>query len=148
MASIDVTSVIDVDVDRVWAVVRDFNAMPNWHPFVARSRIEGGAPSDQVGCVRNFYTHDDGNIREQLLALSDLEHSFWYSILDSPMPMTNYVAGLSLKSISDGDRTLGRWQATFNCAPEVENDLKTMISTDVFQGGFNALKSRFGMGAS
>lgn len=38
MASIDVTSVIDVDVDRVWAVVRDFNAMPNWHPFVARSR--------------------------------------------------------------------------------------------------------------
>ncbi|MEM7599262.1 MAG: SRPBCC family protein [Pseudomonadota bacterium] len=144
MASVDVSSVIGADVDRVWAVVRDFNAMPNWHPLIDRSRIEEGAPSDQVGCVRNFYLTDGGNIREKLLSQSDREHSFWYSILDSPMPLTNYVAGLELQRITDGNRTFARWRATFNCAPEDEPGLTEMISMDVFQGAFDALNARFG----
>ena len=54
----------------------DFNALPNWTPFVADSRIEQNRPSDQIGCVRNFHLKDGGRIRERLLALSDYEMSF------------------------------------------------------------------------
>ena len=91
MANVDVSSVVNADIDRVWAVVRDFNNMSSWHPLLDRSRIEEGAPSDQIGCVRNFYLKDGGNIRERLLSLSDKDYSFWYSILESPMPLTDYV---------------------------------------------------------
>jgi len=32
-----------------WARVRDFNGLPNWHPAIADSRIEGGEPADKIG---------------------------------------------------------------------------------------------------
>jgi hypothetical protein len=65
------SSVIDAPADRVWEVVRDFNGLPDWHPLIADSRIEGGLAADRVGCIRNFRTRDGGLIREQLLTLSD-----------------------------------------------------------------------------
>lgn len=145
MASVDVSSVVGANIDRVWAVVRDFNGMPNWHPLIDRSRIEEGAPSDQIGCVRNFYLTDGGNIRERLLSQSDKDYSFWYTILDSPMPLTNYVAGLEMQRITDRDRTFCRWRATFDCAPEEEAGLVELISGAVFQAAFDALNDRFGV---
>ena len=75
------SSVIDHSVDTVWGKIRDFNDLPGWHPAIADSQIEGGLSSDQVGCIRNFNLKDDGgNIREQLLTLSDKEHTCTYSI--------------------------------------------------------------------
>lgn len=143
MIDLLVSSVIPARIDRVWAVVRDFNAMPSWHPLIAESRIETGAPSDQIGCVRNFSTTDGGRIRERLLSLSDQEHSFSYSILDSDLRLLDYKAGLSLERITDGDATFGRWRATFRTPPGMEEELSRLVADEVFQAGFEALKSRF-----
>ena len=68
------STVIDAPIERVWAVLRDFNSHDQWHDVVADSRIEGGERSDQVGCVRSFTLKDGNRIREQLLTLSDSEH--------------------------------------------------------------------------
>ena len=87
---------------------------------------------------------DGGFIRERLLALSDYDFSCTYAILESPMGVENYVATLKLTPITDGDRTFAEWSAEFDCAPEREAELVALIGTDVFQGGFDALKSRFG----
>ncbi len=38
------STIIDVPVDRLWAVVRDFNAHDQYHPIVATSQIERGYP--------------------------------------------------------------------------------------------------------
>ena len=95
MAKVYSSAVIPAPASAVWAVVRDFNALPKWTPFVAESRIEQNKPSDQIGCIRNFRLKDGGRIREQLLALSDYEMSFEYSILESPMGVENYIATLS-----------------------------------------------------
>ncbi len=35
-------SVIDASADTVWSRIRDFNALPQWHPGIADSRIENG----------------------------------------------------------------------------------------------------------
>ena len=67
------STIIDVPVDRLWAVVRDFNAHDQYHPIVATSLIERGYPVDKVGCVRRFTLQDGNELREQLLSLSDLE---------------------------------------------------------------------------
>jgi len=144
MPQVYTSSVIGASADRVWAAVRDFNALPDWHPAIAESRIEGGAPSDQVGCVRAFRLHDGGAIREKLLALSDYDYCCTYSILESPMGVENYVATLKLTPITDGSRTFAEWSAEFDCAPEREAELVQQISRGVFQGGFDALKERFG----
>ena len=54
MTKIFVSAVIDAPIKKVWAQVRDFNNLPEWHPKFSRSHIEGGLPSDQIGCIRNW----------------------------------------------------------------------------------------------
>ena len=141
MIRVYTSSVIDAPADGVWAVVRDFNALPAWHPVIAESRIEQGQPSDQVGCVRAFRLRDGGRLREQLLALSDFDYQCVYSILESPMPLSGYVATLKLTPVTDGNRTFVEWSAEFDCAPEKEKELAQNIGQGVFQAGFDALKT-------
>ena len=144
MVKVYTSSVIDAPADRVWAAVRDFNALPQWHPAIRDSRIEGNHPSDKIGCIRNFNLRDGGNIRERLLALSDYDFSCTYSILESPMGVREYIATLKLSPITDGNRTFAEWTAEFDCAPERAGALAQHVGQGVFQGGFDGLKRSFG----
>ena len=144
MARVYISSVIGVSAARVWERLRDFNALPRWHPTIRDSRIEDALPADKVGCIRNFNLQNGDNIREQLLGLSDYDMFCTYSILESPMPLEDYVATLRLTPITDGDRCFAEWSAEFSCDPDVEEDLVDGIGRDVFQVGFDALKRHFG----
>ncbi len=117
MPEVYVSSVIPAPAGEVWALIRDFNALPAWNPVDARQPHRGGAPADQVGCVREIRLRDGGRIRERLLALSDFDYSCVYSILESPMEVTNYVATLKFTPITDGDATFAEWSAEFDCPP-------------------------------
>src|SRR5262245_61650375 len=142
MPKVYTSSVIDAPAAQVWAIIRDFNALPAWHPAIADSRIELHQPSDKVGCIRNFILKDGGRIREQLLALSDYDYAVTYSILESPMGVDNYIATLKLTPITDGNRTFAEWTAEFDCPPARADELARDIGQGVFQGGFEALKAR------
>jgi hypothetical protein len=145
MARAHASSVIHAPIEEVWARIRDFNGLANWHPAVAKSEIEGGGPSDRVGCVRVLTLQDGGVIRERLLEMSDLGHHYSYTILESPLPVANYRATLRLRRISDGDRTYAEWNATFDPnPPEKQAATENLLSNGVFQGGFDALKKHFG----
>jgi len=139
-----VSSVIPAPAGEVWAVIRDFNALPAWNPLVTDSRIEAARSPDQVGCIREFRTRAGGRIRERLLALSDFDYSCTYAILESPMGVENYIATLKLTPVTDGNATFAEWSAEFDCPPEREAELVAAIGGGVFQGGFDALKARFG----
>ena len=146
MARVYTSSVISVPPDRVWERIRGFNDLPRWHPMIRESRIEEALPADKVGCIRNFNLQNGDNIREQLLGLSDYDMFVTYSILDSPMPLADYVATLRLTPVTEGDWTFIEWTAEFSCDPSDEDELVAMIGTDVFQAGFDALKRQFGGG--
>ncbi len=140
MPRVYVSTVIDAPAAKVWGRVRDFNALPRWHPAIRDSRIENGEPPDRVGCIRDFHLQNGDRIREQLLGLSDHDYFCTYAILESPMPLTDYVATLRLTPITDGDRTFAEWTAEFDCAADAAEGLVDGIGGNVFQAGFNALK--------
>jgi hypothetical protein len=144
MIRVYVSSVIDAPADAVWARIRDFNGLPQWHPAIADSRIENGEPCDKIGCIRHFHTRDGGLIRERLLALSDYDYSCTYAILESPMGVENYTATLKLTPVTDNARTFIEWSAEFDCDEARERELSELIGQGVFQGGFDALKKHFG----
>ena len=144
MPRVYVSTVVNARNDRVWSRLRDFNGLPNWHPAIAESRIEGGEPADKIGCVRDFTLRNGDRIREKLLGLSDFDMFCTYAILESPMGVENYVATLRLTPVTDGDKTFLEWSAEFDCAPERETELVNSIGNGVFQGGFDALKRVFG----
>ncbi len=140
MPRVYISSVINAPAARVWERIRDFNALPRWVPAVRESRIENGEPSDKIGCVRAFRLQNGDPLREKLLGLSDFDYFCTYSILESPMPLTDYIATVRLTPVTDGDRTFAEWTAEFECAPEVAEELVTNIGQNVFQAAFDALK--------
>jgi hypothetical protein len=144
MAKVYVSAIVNLPVDQVWAYARDFNGHHEWHPVIAESHIEGGGPSDQVGCVRNFKLTDGGHLRERLLSFSDLDRTFTYSIIVSPMPIENYVATFTCKPVTEGDKTFVEWKAEFDVAPENEADIKERVGRRTFAAGILALAKKLG----
>ena len=144
MARVYVSSVLGAPSGRVWERIRDFNGLPKWHPRIRDSRIEDALPADKVGCIRNFHLQNGDLIREQLLGLSDYELFCTYSILESPMPLEDYIATIKVTPVTDGDRSFVEWSAEFTCGVELEADLVAGIGNDFFQAGFEALKRHFG----
>jgi hypothetical protein len=145
MTKIFVSAVIDAPIEKVWAQVRDFNNLPQWHPKFSRSHIEGGLPGDQVGCVRNFdIAGGGGTIRERLLELSDLEHSFRYCILTSPLAVKDYVAQLTLYPVTVGDKTVGVWTAEFEPTNDDEAGTVDAVANGTFGLAFEVLNRKLG----
>lgn len=134
------STVFEQPIDAVWAILRDFNAHDRWHPAVATSAIERGAPPDRVGCVRRFTLRAGGELREQLLSLSDLETTLAYCLLDTPIPLFNYVAHLRLVPVTDGDRTFAHWESRFTTPAGREAELGAMVGDDIYAAGFAAVR--------
>ena len=45
--------------------------------------------------------------------------------------------------MTDGDRTYAEWTASFDAPPEEADKVAEGMGANVFQGGFNALKTHF-----
>ncbi|MGY4455679.1 hypothetical protein ACVWZR_010339 [Bradyrhizobium sp. i1.3.1] len=134
------STILDAPTDAVWDVLRDFNGHDRWHPAVATSTIERAHSPDKIGCVRRFKLQDGSELREQLLALSDLEQTFSYCLLDTPVPMFNYVAHVRLLPVTDGDRTFWHWESRFSTRPEDRDRIVHMVAEDIYQAGFEAIR--------
>lgn len=141
------STVIDAPIERVWQVLRDFNSHDQWHDVVETSRIEGGESSAQVGCVRDFALRDGNRIREQLLTLDDREHKSTYCIVEATVPLQRYVATVTLKPVTDGNRTFWHWESTFATPPGQERELREMVARDVYEAGFANLRRHLERGA-
>jgi NADPH:quinone reductase-like Zn-dependent oxidoreductase/uncharacterized protein YndB with AHSA1/START domain len=140
------STIIDAPIERVWSVLRDFNSHDQWHDAVEASRIEGGERSDQVGCVRNFTLRDGNHIREQLLTLSDTEYKSTYCIVEATVPLQRYVAAVTLKPVTDGNRTFWHWESTFATPPGMERELHDMVAKGVYETGFENLRRHLRQG--
>jgi uncharacterized protein YndB with AHSA1/START domain len=134
------STVIDAPVEAVWAVLRDFNGHDQWHPAVAESHIERGQTSDRIGCVRRFKLRDGSELRERLLTLSDADMAFSYCLLETPVPLLNYVAHVRLAPVTDGDRTFWHWESRFDTPAGREAEFARMVGEDIYVGGFEAIR--------
>ena len=141
------STVIDAPIERVWAVLRDFNSHADWHEVVEASRIEGDERGDQVGCVRSFTLRDGNRIREQLLSLSDSENKSTYCIVEATLPLQRYVATVTLKPVTDGNRTFWHWESTFATPPGRERELRDTVARGVYEAGFANLRRYLERGA-
>jgi NADPH2:quinone reductase len=141
------STIIDAPIERVWAVLRDFNSHDQWHDVVDQSRIEGGERGDQVGCVRNFMLKDGNHIREQLLTLSDPDYKSTYCIVEATVPLQRYVATVTLKPVTDGNRTFWHWESTFGTPPGMERELHDVVAKGVYEAGFENLRRHLRSGA-
>ena len=136
------TAIIKAPVEAVWAEIRDFSALASWHPGISHSEIEGGGDPDLVGCIRVLTLGGGAQARERLLMLDDSRYSFSYNFETPAFPIENYVATVELVPVTNDDRTLAIWIATFDERPEDKGVYEELISEAVFAAGWAALAER------
>jgi hypothetical protein len=127
----------------IWEIIRDFNNYPVWVGGTGESRIEDGKSGDAVGAVRNVH-YKGRNIRQRLLALSDVERSQTYEFCGPPsLPMEGFKATLRVFEIVDGERAFVEWWADFDCEEVRREELCATLS-GWFGGWLESLRSAIG----
>ncbi|MCF8159620.1 MAG: SRPBCC family protein [Polaromonas sp.] len=150
MVNVTRTVTLRVPAERAWALLRDFNAMPQWNDTVRSSRIENG-PADRVGCTRVLEFDDGGLWTHQLTGLSDEDRCLQYRITGTPQPMRvpvwNYRARICVQSLSARTENSYAYEASA-CAVSWRAEFETDREADmqeragqVFERGFFGLRA-------
>ena len=137
MAHVVRSTIIDASTDQVWGGAARFQRLRSLAPCLGGQRRSSAARARiaSVACAA-FKLADGSELREQLLALSDLEQSFSYCLLDTPIPLFNYVAHVRLLPVTDGDRTFWHWESRFTTRPGEEKPMTDLVSERDLSGGF------------
>ena len=112
------SKVLEAPADQVWALVRTFDALPQWMPFIAACDLKDGARPDQVGAVRVITRADGAVVEETLLELSDRHQRIGFTISKGDVPMRNTYATITVHEVTADGRAYVEWQAQF----DVEGD--------------------------
>ncbi|MGW4229509.1 SRPBCC family protein [Streptomyces sp. NPDC004980] len=110
------SSVFTSSADETWAVVRQFNSLPDWHPAIRASDITGGGDGLTPGAVRVLTGMDGSIYRERLVALDDAGRNLTYEIVEAPLPVRGYRSTLHVQPVADTGGTFLSWHATFDPA--------------------------------
>ena len=62
------------------------------------------------------------------------------------MPLQRYVATVTLKPVTDGNRTFWHWESTFATPPGMERELRDMVAQGVYEAGFENLRRHLRQG--
>jgi Polyketide cyclase / dehydrase and lipid transport len=80
-------------------------------------------------------TQTDGAVfREVLVALSDVERSYAYTFVGSPVPVRDHLTTLRVLPVTDGDRSYAEWSSRFESDPEHEAQLVDLINRNFLAG--------------
>jgi carbon monoxide dehydrogenase subunit G len=136
---------IDAPPSVVWAKIRNFDALKDWHPAVADSAADQG---NAVGSVRRVLLKGGGELTETLEAHDDAKMKYSYRAKDGgALPVTNYTSSISVSA--EGSQSVVEWRGAFyrgypnNDPPPEQNDeaaVKAIVG--VYKGGLDNLKKR------
>lgn len=141
MAKVQMSTTLPVPAQTVWNTIGGFNALAEWHPGVAKSEQE----TEKDGAtVRRLTLTGGGTIVERLERKSDQERVYTYSILESPLPVANYVATLKARD-EGGNRCTVEWSSEFEPSGAPEGQAEQVIR-GIYEAGFNNLRRMFGGG--
>lgn len=137
------TITIDAGADVVWARIRNFDALKDWHPAVAESPADQG---NNEGSVRSLKLKGGGVLSEALESYNDAQKKYSYRAKDGgALPVTNYTSTISVRA--EGDKALVEWRGAFyrgypkNDPPPEQNDEAAVRAiTGVYQSGLANLK--------
>jgi hypothetical protein len=138
MAEAFASTVFPVSPGTVWALLREFNALPSWHPAIKASRLEPPEAA-HTGVIRHLTLGDGSTVSERLVAVDDAARATSYEFTDSPFPVRRYTATIQVLPVSDTGGSFVSWRAVFDCDGADEADLARFFAADVFAAGLSAL---------
>jgi hypothetical protein len=121
----------------VWSAIGAFCAIKDWLPPVGMCIEDGKTPS-----TRTLVTKDGkAAFVEKQTARSDAEHSYSYTFLSSPLPVTNYVSTIKVTAKGEGV-SLVTWTGSYTPDPGKEKDASEAL-IGVYEAGLAGIKARW-----
>ncbi|HET7795021.1 MAG TPA: SRPBCC family protein [Rhizobacter sp.] len=135
---------INAPAAAVWARIRNFDALKDWHPAVAESPASQG---NTVGSVRALKLKGGGELTETLEGYDDAAMKYSYRAKDGgALPVTNYTSTI-LVTASGSNQATVEWRGAFyrgypqnDPPPDRNDDAAVKAVTGVYQGGLANLK--------
>ena len=106
MAEVKVEQEIGASADRVWKLMRDFGGLKAWSPGIESCEVEG----EGIGAVRTIKMGTI-SLKERLEYLDDATRTFRYSIVEGPIPVSEYLATVSVSEAGPDRARAGRHRA-------------------------------------
>ncbi|MBA2492409.1 MAG: SRPBCC family protein [Gammaproteobacteria bacterium] len=131
------TTHLDVPAEQVWQMIGQFKSFADWHPAVEKSELEQG------GSVRRLSLIGGGTIVERLERIDDESFKYRYSIVDSPLPVANYVSELRVVKDDSGNGCSVEWSSEFAPAAGTSTSDAEKSIRDIYDAGLNNLQSLF-----
>jgi hypothetical protein len=124
-------------VDQAWALIGDFCGLTQWHPAIATCET-----SEKDGArIRTLTTKDGARFVEKLVAWDDAGHAYTYAILESPLPVENYVSTIKVEADDEPGKVAITWSSTFDPKGVSERDARKAVA-DVYLAGLLSLKKK------
>lgn len=142
----DNSIIINAPIDKVWAALKHFDNISDWHPDVISSTGDG---KNESGSVRRI-TLESGVLEEGLDYYSDADHEYNYRLQTENtdvFPVSSYTTAMQL--IAEGDKTKVKWKSRFyrgdtgNTPPKRLNDESAVKAMNSFiENGLEGLKAK------
>jgi len=116
--------------DAVWAKIGDFCGIQKWHPAVEKCALSAD------GKMRTLSLKGGGTIVEKLEKRDEAARSYSYSIVESPLPVANYLSTISVAAQGAGSTIT--WSGKYDAKGASEADAKKTID-GIYQAGLDAL---------
>jgi hypothetical protein len=118
--------------DEVWQIIGGFGSLPDWFPEVSQTELADG------GRIRHLHDSSGHAFVERLETYDHAAHRYSYSIVESPISVTNYLATLAVtpRSIHSGSHI--EWSCTYTPVKMSEEEAENVFCT-IFSAGLKAL---------
>jgi hypothetical protein len=134
---------IDAAPAVVWAKIKNFGALKDWHPAVESSPADKG---NEEGSTRTLTLKGGGTVIESLESWDDAKMRYSYRAKDGgALPVSNYTSTITVRD--EGGKALVEWRGAFyrgypnNDPPPDKNDEAAVRAiTGVYQSGLANLK--------
>jgi mxaD protein len=130
----------DMSAADLWKKVGDFNGLDTWHPAIAKSEIVKGT-NNEVGAHRKLTLGDGATIVEELAARDDAGMTLTYTIVEAPLPVTDYKSTITVTADGEGKSKLS-WGSTFKAAAGTEPAKAQEIIGGIYQAGIDNLAKK------
>jgi carbon monoxide dehydrogenase subunit G len=121
-ATVTETTPVTATPDKVWATIGEFCDIQNWHPLIqsCTASTAGGKT------MRTLALKGGGQIVEQQLGRDDATMKYSYAIIESPLPVANYISTIQVEpSGSAGSKVT--WTGSFEAKGASDAEAKSVI---------------------
>lgn len=140
MPKVTMSTPVAMNADQLWQAIGSFAAIGQWHPMMERVDSNG----ETKGSLRTLRLIGGAKLVERLEEVSPTERLYRYSILESPLPISNYFSEIRVKDNGNGTSTV-EWSSDFNVNTSSEHDVVKTVQ-EVYQAGLDNLSKLYGFG--